>query len=530
MKTNRILLGILVMLTNIAAQSQIPRLSSNLAAAATIYLDFDGEYVTGTAWNWGGPITAQPASLITPDGITEIFNRVAEDYRIFNVNVTTDSSVFLSVPFEKRLHVIITPSSSWYGNAGGVAYVGSYSWADGTPVWVFSNKLGHNIKYIAEACAHEAGHALGLQHQSTYNSSCQKTAEYAGGQGSGEIGWAPIMGVGYYKNLTTWHNGTNSSGCNELQNDIDIIAGPENGFGLRTDDHGDTHTTATAVSLSQPMFSMSGIVNKSADKDVFELKLTHAQNLKLTAIPQNVGAGNSGADVDIKVSLLNDAGDTIGRYNPSLLLNAGIDTNLLQGTYYVVAEGVDNPNLGDYGSVGYYSVNGALNSVLAAQRIRLTGVAKNGEHSLSWNYTSGDDVKNFEVQVSQNGHDFEKLVSLNAADRSMSYNNISEKKLFYRVRAIAPDERSSYSNTLALQNMKQGSAVQVINTLVKGWIGVNSTGIYQYQLMQQNGQLLQQGTLTSGYNKINVKPGIKGLLMIRIYDNNNQWTTKLMLE
>jgi hypothetical protein len=527
MKNHLILL--LVMLANITANAQIPKLSSNPAATTTIYLDFDGEYVTGTAWNWGGPITAQPAP-VTEAGIIEIFNRVAEDYRIFNVNITTDTSVFLSVPFDKRLHVIITPSSTWYGNAGGVAYVSSYTWADGTPVWVFSNKLGNNIKYIAEACAHEAGHALGLQHQSTYNSSCQKTAEYAGGQGSGEIGWAPIMGVGYYKNLTTWHYGTNSSGCNEMQNDIDIIAGPENGFGLRADEHGDKPEEATLVSLSAPTFSMSGVVNKSTDKDVFALRLTHAQNLKLTAIPENVGTGNSGADVDIKISLLNEAGDTIGQYNPSLLLNAGVDTNLLQGTYYVVAEGIENPNLGDYGSVGYYFISGALNSVLAAQRIKLTGGVNSGTHSLNWSYTSTEDVTNFEVQVSSNGHDYEKLVSLNTLERSMSYDVISDKKLFYRVRAITPDERSFYSNTITLQSGRLPTSVQVINTLVKGWVGVNSTGAYQYQLMQQNGQIIQQGSLIAGFNRINTERSVKGMLIIRIYDNKDQWVTKLMSE
>lgn len=527
MKTNLTLTLILLMFTNAVAYAQIPKLSSNPSATATIFLDFDGEYVTGTAWNWSGPIAAAPANLSVA-GMTEIFERVAEDYRIFNVNVTTDSAVFYSVPFDKRLQVIVTPSSTWYGNAGGVSYVGSYSWADGTPAWVFSNKLGNNIKYIAEACAHEAGHALGLQHQSSYNTLCQKTAEYAGGQGSGEIGWAPIMGVGYYKNLTTWHYGTNSSGCNQMQNDIEIIAGPENGFGLRADDHGDSPAHATVVSLSNPTFGMSGIVNTSSDKDVFALKLTHAQNLKLTAIPQNVGAGNSGADVDIRISLLNEAGDTIGQYNPSLLLNAGVDTNLAQGTYYVVAEGIDNPNLGDYGSVGYYFVSGEVNSVLAAQRIKLSGNATSAEHVLSWQYTSTEEIKNFEVQVSKNGHDFEKLVLLNAADRTMSYNVVSDKKLFYRVRAIAPDERCFYSNVLPLQSGRKNNGAQVINTMVNGWIGVNSTGAYQYKLLQQNGQVLQQGQLSAGYNRIEVKEGNKGILMLTIYDSFNRWTTKLM--
>src|ERR1700730_15516748 len=69
-------------------RSQVPRLNSYLPAAATVYLDFNGRYVTGTSWNWYGPINAQPPTL-SPAAIGEIFNRVAEDFRIFNLNITT---------------------------------------------------------------------------------------------------------------------------------------------------------------------------------------------------------------------------------------------------------------------------------------------------------------------------------------------------------------------------------------------------------------------------------------------------------
>ncbi|HYE53201.1 MAG TPA: hypothetical protein VD996_00105, partial [Chitinophagaceae bacterium] len=225
-----------MLIANLHGYAQVPILNSNPSAPATIFLDFDGEYVTGTTWNWSGPIAAD-APPLTTEAITEIFHRVAEDYRIFNINITTDSIVYKNAPQFQRTHVIITPSSGWYGNAGGVAFVGSFVWGDDTPCWVFSNKLGNIPKYIAEAASHEAGHTLGLQHQSSYNATCGKTAEYSGGQGSGEIGWAPIMGVGYYKNLTTWHTGSNAQGCNVIQNDINIIASGINGFGLRADDH-----------------------------------------------------------------------------------------------------------------------------------------------------------------------------------------------------------------------------------------------------------------------------------------------------
>src|SRR5689334_7908790 len=87
-------------------KAQIPLLNSYPAARATIYMDFDGQYVSGTSWNWSGPITAQPSGF-TPSDINEMFNRVAEDYRIFNVNITTASNVFLAAPQYQRIRVIV---------------------------------------------------------------------------------------------------------------------------------------------------------------------------------------------------------------------------------------------------------------------------------------------------------------------------------------------------------------------------------------------------------------------------------------
>ena len=81
----------------IGTTAQVPLLNSYPSARATIFLDFDGQIVTGTSWNWSGAINAQPSGF-SVDGMTQIFNRVAEDYRIFNINVTTDSTVFAAAP------------------------------------------------------------------------------------------------------------------------------------------------------------------------------------------------------------------------------------------------------------------------------------------------------------------------------------------------------------------------------------------------------------------------------------------------
>src|SRR5580765_6710690 len=126
------LLSIAGIISAITIHAQTPLLNSYPAAHATVYLDFDGEHVEGSIWNRQGSIDADPASLSTND-ITEIFNRVAEDYHPFNINITTDPRVYAKAPVLQRVRIIITSSSNWYGNAAGASCIGSFIWGDDTP-------------------------------------------------------------------------------------------------------------------------------------------------------------------------------------------------------------------------------------------------------------------------------------------------------------------------------------------------------------------------------------------------------------
>ncbi len=215
----------------------MPKLSSFPSAKATIYLDFDGQTVSGTSWNGGATFYCMPASL-TDDQITEIFNRVSEDYRPFNIDITTDSTVFLAAPLTQRVRIIITPTSAWYPGVGGVSYTGSFIWGDDTPGFVFPDRLGYVIKLIAECCTHESGHTVGLSHQSKYTADCSLISTYNDGVGLGETSWAPVMGNSYYRNLSGWNNGPTPSGCTADQDNLSIITS-RNGFTYRTDDHSD---------------------------------------------------------------------------------------------------------------------------------------------------------------------------------------------------------------------------------------------------------------------------------------------------
>jgi hypothetical protein len=507
--------------------AQVPLLNSYPVAKPTIYLDFDGEYVDGTGWNFYGPIDAQPSGL-SDAAIREVFERVAEDYRIFNINISTDSAVFADAPPKQRIRIIVTTTNNWYPGAGGTSLIRSFRWGDGTPAWVFSGALGLNIKNIAEAISHEAGHTLGLYHQSNYNVLCTKTAEYSPGKGTGEIGWAPIMGVGYSRNMTTWHTGSNAQGCNVTQNDIDTIAGILNNFGLRTDDHGNSHDDASVISVTPIDFQATGMINGYLDRDVFSFTIATPTNVRINAVPQNVGSGNNGANVDIKVGLLSSVTDTIGKYNPMELLNAGVDTNLNAGTYFIVVDGVSNENLPDYGSVGSYALIGSIAQVLPIHHLQLKGRVSADQHLLSWNFTSDEPIKKLHLEVSADGTRFSTLAELPADAKNFSWNPFKTETSHYRLKVITvADERGYYSNTETLKFI-QAEPINILSTVVNNTIQINSKNSCAFQLFDETGRMLQKGMLRSGSNSIDVSRAKTGLLLLRLQQGMESKTYKIM--
>jgi hypothetical protein len=187
-----------------------------VSTGKVIFLDFDGQYVVGSYWNAYGPIDAQPSGMTTEEQAATL-QRVRADYSEFPVTVTDDSTVYFAADPVKRMRVIITESWEWYTQAGGVAYVGSFTWGNETPCFVFSSLLGYGSKVVADAASHEAGHTLGLRHQSACSGGV-KTQEYNSSIAADGKGY--LMGYPYDK-ISGWQTGTNSV-CS-VQDDRAII-------------------------------------------------------------------------------------------------------------------------------------------------------------------------------------------------------------------------------------------------------------------------------------------------------------------
>ena len=246
------------------------------------------------------------------------------------------------------MRVVVTESWEWFGQAGGTAYLNSFTWGNNTPCFVFSSLLAYSTKKIAEACSHEAGHTLGLRHQSTYDANGVKISDYNWGQGSGQIGWAPIMGAAYNQNLSLWHYGPNSISATTMQNDLAIIS---NVVGYRSDDYSNSSSGAGSISTSA-----EGIINSSSDLDFFSLNLNKTKIISL--VPANVGENNDGANLDLELKIYNNQGVLQSTVNDPAILNAG--TSLSSGNYYLSVGSTGNQYTSNYGMLSKYKINVTL--------------------------------------------------------------------------------------------------------------------------------------------------------------------------
>ncbi len=346
-------------------------LHSKPGAQRTIHLNFKGATISGTAWNSSGTnLTALPFDL---DGIPYTFStaelqriqaiwqRVAEDYAPFDVNVTTEA-----VPADRITRagstdavygttVLITSSTGVYNcSCGGVAYLGVF---DDTsdfykPALVFYNQLGGgNEKYVAEAISHEAGHNMGLAHDGT------ATVGYYQGHGSGATGWAPIMGVGYYQALVQWSRGE-YSGANNTQDDFAVMQ--SNGLPLRADDHGNTAATATVLVGTSAggltTLTTQGVIERASDVDMFSFA-AGAGSASFTLSP-----AARAPNLDALVTLRNAAGTVLATANPADAVNASFSATLpATGTYTLSVQGTGKGDplatgYSAYGSLGQYAL------------------------------------------------------------------------------------------------------------------------------------------------------------------------------
>lgn len=380
------------------ADTDVFNLETNPGASKTIYLNFLGANLNGTAWRPAGSTWDGLAPAFTLDGdtstnfsaaelaaIKEIFARVACDYAPFNVNVTTKAPTSAQINRSSSSDSVYgtvclfsnISSQTGYSGAGGVAYVGVFNSVNAEyykPALVFPSQLANAAKYIAEAASHEIGHNLNLGHDGT------STSGYYSGQGSSP-GWAPIMGVGYYKSLTQFSRGT-YSGANNTENDFTRIAGE--GVGYWQDFVGNDSATAQLLALAD------------GDGDGVSDKLQIGGSIELTA-SDGLGAPDQ---------------DFYGFLAPS---NGDVTINVRNALYYF------DPAVGQY---TYAPVASGFGNLRLDARLH----DASGTVLADWNQNGSLDVADFSVSGLVGGQNYylSILSNANSPDGEDTYGSVGD--------------------------------------------------------------------------------------------------------
>lgn len=331
----------------------VPLLNSLPGASVSVYLDFDGNLES--SWGAYNNIKTPPFdqdgdlrsfSAAELDAIREIWGRVAEDFAPFNINVTTvDPRDFGD---GHGIHVVIGGHyNDWYRvRVGGVSFNNSFTNHLPNTVFVFAHALSQGSpKYVADLTSHEVGHTFGLEEQSVYSENGSRLRDY--NNGDSKV-WGPLMGNSLAAHRSIWHLGTSTS-LRNVQDDVAIIAGKHNGFGLRPDDHADQAQRGTTIECRPEGFETAGVITTVADHDCFRFEHVGGR------LDLQVRVADTGPNLDARLELRSATGELLAYDDPDDDLQARIATDLPRGGYIAVVT-----SHGSYGDLGQYKLAAAI--------------------------------------------------------------------------------------------------------------------------------------------------------------------------
>jgi hypothetical protein len=371
---------------NMTAKS-VFRLHSRPGASHTLFLDFDGGVVSGTAWNSYHGVKEWNATAYDTDGkqnsfskdevsdMAEIWQQVAEDYVPFDVDVTTEDPGKLGPSIGWVLVTGTTDADARplpEPEAGGVSYLNTFGYGQTayySPVFIYYNNLDSPAA-VADAASHEMGHMVGLTHDGMTGSG------NPGNGGSRNITWSPIMGLDHTGHITQWSRG-DYRGATNTQDDVGILTGS---LGRRGDDHEDTRfATGTPLAVdshgritaSDPYAaeerrnpSNRGVIEDQDDIDVFVFN-SGAGTVDIRIDPAWDAAhakSRDGANLDIEATLYDARGKKIATADPRDDTTANLRVKVPAGRYTIEVRGVGSTTAPytSYGSLGQYFISGSI--------------------------------------------------------------------------------------------------------------------------------------------------------------------------
>lgn len=173
-----------------------------------------------------------------------------------------------------------------------------------------------------------------------------------------------------------------------------------------------------------------------------------------------------------------------------------------------------------------------------------TGQNNDDKNDLRWNVEEEFNVSHYELQRSQDGNTFEKIVSISAfntpSPRTYSYRDnigrVRASKYYYRLKAIDIDEKYYYSDIVVLKTESK-NGIELVGNPFTNQVSfkylASEAGKMRIQIADMNGRIVRKEDLNisegiGNYTINNVGSFSKGIYILEVWINRERYTEKIL--
>jgi hypothetical protein len=176
---------------------------TNTKSKSIIFIQ-NGGIVEDSSWNNGTPFYVSLYG--DQEKLDQAINIAKNHFKMFDVTVTDDSTLYESKEFDHRIKIIVG-STNILGKDTGYSHENSYYWGRDSIGFVLVNNCNPNTMAtdIGHLVAHESGHILGLEHK------LNSDGTFDTGFGTGQRSVGFVMGNFTGKNYVIWDEAETST-------------------------------------------------------------------------------------------------------------------------------------------------------------------------------------------------------------------------------------------------------------------------------------------------------------------------------
>jgi hypothetical protein len=187
---------------------------------------------------------------------------------------------------------------------------------------------------------------------------------------------------------------------------------------------------------------------------------------------------------------------------------------------------------------------GSVSAVLPVQLLDFGVTRKNGSNLVTWSTADEINVKQYDVQRSDNGNDFYTAGIVAARNRTQVQqyqfvDNAAMKDVaYYRLRSIDNDGKFKTSKVVTVYDKTVAGSyftlTNPVHTALTLAAGSNHTGVYDYSITAINGQVMQQGHLTmisgGNYNISLQSTIVPGMYIFKARSASFSYSQKILVQ